>query len=95
MAKYQEIVGWISEQIDKGDYPPGSKIPSENELCRKFGISRQTVRHAIAYLIEEGKLTAIVTQNIDGRFCRELFQENSCSYNLRRQLYFSKDNSGN
>ncbi len=74
MAKYQEIVGWISEQIDKGDYPPGSKIPSENELCRKFGISRQTVRHAIAYLIEEGKLTA---ERGSGTYVKGDFVENS------------------
>lgn len=56
MAKYQEIAGWISEQIDRSIFPPGSKIPSENELCSKFNISRQTARHAISSLIETGVL---------------------------------------
>lgn len=35
---------------------PGSKIPSENELVARFGISRPTIRHAISELINEGIL---------------------------------------
>ncbi len=56
MSKYQEVAGWILEQIDSGVLSAGSKIPSENELCEKFHISRQTVRHAIAKLSKEGVL---------------------------------------
>ena len=59
MAKYKEIVEWINKEISAGRLPDGSKIPSENELAEKFGMSRQTVRHAIAELTEEGVLTSI------------------------------------
>ncbi len=56
MAKYQVVIEWINTNIDSGYLRPGSKIPSENELCEKFGLSRQTIRHAIEILSEEGLL---------------------------------------
>ncbi len=56
MAKYQEVIGWITEQIDSGILQPGMKIPSENTLCERFGISRQTARHAIGRLEAKGIL---------------------------------------
>ena len=59
MAKYQQVIDWINQNIDNGTLKPGERIPSENELCEQFGLSRQTVRHAIAMLSSEG-LTRIV-----------------------------------
>ncbi len=56
MAKYQKVIDWLTKNIDDGKLRPGEKIPSENELCDKFGLSRQTVRHAIARLSEDGLL---------------------------------------
>ena len=56
LAKYQKIIDWINENIDSGRLGSGDKIPSENELCEKFGLSRQTVRHAICQLAEDGVL---------------------------------------
>ena len=56
LAKYQKVIDWISENIDSGSLKSGEKIPSENELCDMFGLSRQTIRHAIQKLSEEGLL---------------------------------------
>ncbi len=56
MAKYKQIIEWITGKIDTGELRPGQKIPSENELCAQFGLSRQTVRHAIAGMVEDGLL---------------------------------------
>lgn len=33
---------------------PGSRLPSEAELCREFAVSRMTARHAMQRLTEEG-----------------------------------------
>ncbi len=58
MAKYQEVIGWITERIDSGVLQAGMRIPSENELCSQFHISRQTARHAIGRLEAKGILTS-------------------------------------
>lgn len=37
--------------IATGEYPKGSRLPSENELCSKYGVSRVTVRAALQRLL--------------------------------------------
>ncbi|MDR2974635.1 MAG: GntR family transcriptional regulator [Propionibacteriaceae bacterium] len=37
----------------------GDAIPSERELCERFGVARMTVRHAVDSLVVEGILTRI------------------------------------
>lgn len=54
VAKYQEICIWIKDRLEKGELKAGGKIESEYQLCSQFQVSRQTVRHAIAVLEEEG-----------------------------------------
>lgn len=55
-SKYMELVNWIQEQISTKKFLPGQKMCSENELKDMFGVSRQTVRHAISILENEGIL---------------------------------------
>ena len=43
-------------KLAAGEYLPDQAIPSERELCRAYGVSRITVRQAIAGLIQEGLL---------------------------------------
>ncbi len=56
---YYQLKEYIIKKIDDGDYPPGEKIPSELDLCNKLGISRPTVRQAIAELVAEGRLNIV------------------------------------
>lgn len=56
VPKYQLLVNWIKEQIQQGKIQPGDKFYSEHKLGEMFGISRQTVRQAIAILDSEGYL---------------------------------------
>lgn len=51
-----ELVNWIQEQIASKKFLPGQKMYSENELKEMFHLSRQTVRHAISVLENEGML---------------------------------------
>jgi DNA-binding FadR family transcriptional regulator len=46
----QEVLAQIREQIVRGEWGQGQKIPSENELSRLFHVSRNTVRSAIHQL---------------------------------------------
>lgn len=55
-AKYQQIATALRQQIENGDYPVNSVIPSEAALQKMLGVSRYTVRSAIAQLISEGYL---------------------------------------
>lgn len=49
-------MNWIREQILSGEFTIGMRLPSENELGKKFSISRQTVRQATSVLESEGLL---------------------------------------
>lgn len=44
----------IAERIDTGEYPVGSRIPIEAQLCDIYNVSRSVVREAIAHLRSEG-----------------------------------------
>ena len=57
--KYQELMKYLNNLIATGELKPGDKMFSENKLADKFSISRQTVRHAIGILEEEGKVSRV------------------------------------
>ncbi len=44
----------IRRLILSGEYPVGSKLPNEDRLCERFGVSRVTIREAVRALIEDG-----------------------------------------
>jgi len=52
--KYHWIYLLLKDAIDREIWPPGSKIPAEMELVEQYGVSRVTVRRAMAALVEEG-----------------------------------------
>lgn len=58
-SKYLELVEFITKKIEENELQPGEKIYSENQLSSMFGISRQTVRHAISILVNEKLLIRI------------------------------------
>lgn len=47
----------LKEKIEAGAYEPGERLPSEFDLGEKFGVSRTTIRKAIASLIQQGLVT--------------------------------------
>ena len=53
---YRELADTLRNAIAAGTYHRGSKLPSESELQRDTGLSRSTVRKALAQLVEEGLL---------------------------------------
>ena len=44
----------IRERIVAGEYRPGQPIPTEDQLQKFYGVSRTTVRLALAKLVNEG-----------------------------------------
>ncbi len=57
LPAYQQVKDHILDQILKGDWPEGQRVPSENELTRLLGFSRMTVNRALRELTAEGWLT--------------------------------------
>lgn len=57
--KYQEVLVYLKEQIQRGKYNIGDYLPSENELCVQFSITRTTARKALEELQKEGFIVKI------------------------------------
>lgn len=53
-TRHQVLYEKLLHRIENNTYPDGAKLPSENELCKEFGISRPTVRQALLRLESEG-----------------------------------------
>lgn len=53
---HQRLSIFFRERITTGDWKEGQSLPSEAELCAEHGVSRGTVRQALATLRREGTL---------------------------------------
>ncbi|OUM89967.1 MAG: GntR family transcriptional regulator [Caldibacillus debilis] len=51
---YIQLMDIIINQIERGEYKPNDKLPSERELCEKYDVSRMTVRQALLELERDG-----------------------------------------
>jgi GntR family transcriptional regulator, arabinose operon transcriptional repressor len=56
---HRRIADTLGEAIERGDYPPGSRLPSEAALVRDLGVSRGTLRHALLALRSRGLIEAV------------------------------------
>jgi GntR family transcriptional regulator len=54
--RYREIAKALHGELLKGAWRPGERIPAEPELERRFGVSRGTLRAAVAELVQAGLL---------------------------------------
>lgn len=52
--RYQEVETLLKEKIQQGKLLVGDYLPSENELCSDFSVTRTTVRKALDNLLREG-----------------------------------------
>ncbi|MFB5674206.1 UTRA domain-containing protein [Paenibacillus terreus] len=66
---YLQLKQIIKEDISRGVYKAGQKLPPEAEIGKTYGVSRITVRRAITDLVEEGILHS---QQGKGSYVREL-----------------------
>ena len=54
---YRQVVTKILTLTDSGEYPAGSRLPSERELAERFSVSRPTIREAVIALEAQGVVT--------------------------------------
>lgn len=67
--RYKQLSRHIALAISEGRLPPDSQIPPERDLAELAGVSRVTVRNAIAKLVADG---LVEQQRGAGSFVREL-----------------------
>src|SRR3954447_2944737 len=56
-AVFRQLADLLRGRIESGALSPGEPLPSELRLVQEYGISRTTVRQAIAQLRTEGLVT--------------------------------------
>lgn len=104
VSKYEIIKKEIREKIDSMEYKPNQVLPSENELCEMYQVSRITVRRAVEDLVKENKLYKIkgkgcfVRENSTGGLSRiHSFTEAIVHQGKtpgRKQLCFTREKAG-
>lgn len=58
LPKYRQLLQLLRQQILTGEFAPGTRLPTEEELGQQYGLSRGTVRKAIEQLSAEGLVYA-------------------------------------
>lgn len=53
---YLQLYEIIKKKIESGEWPLGSQIPTEEDLCKLYSVSRATVRTAVIELVRQGYL---------------------------------------
>ncbi|MGN0777673.1 MAG: GntR family transcriptional regulator [Aristaeellaceae bacterium] len=77
---YKQLMQKLRSDIAGGIYPVHSQIPSEQELCDTYQVSRVTVRKALAELTQEGLLKRLQGKGTFvevPRLCKDLRGVNS------------------
>lgn len=76
---YSQIKESIKDAIKNGILKPNDKLPTEDELCKKYNISRTVVRQAYSELLAEGiiiryksKGTFVKEQELNASFFKEI-----------------------
>lgn len=88
---YHQLLSIIGKKIESGEWPVGSQIPTEEELCHMFSVSRATVRTAVLDLVRQGYLKR---QQGKGTFiCRNMVSDGLVmTASIREQLFDEKLN---
>jgi GntR family transcriptional regulator len=55
---YIQLARALKEEVVSGVYPVGSLLPTEEEFCKRFSVSRYTVREALRLLREDGLVSS-------------------------------------
>jgi GntR family transcriptional regulator, transcriptional repressor for pyruvate dehydrogenase complex len=86
-----DIVQQIISLISKGDLKPGQRLPSERELCVRFGAGRSSLREALRCLSIMGVLTARVGEGTSVAMDGSKFMETVLHWRLGAEQHDIED----
>lgn len=81
---WKSIAATLMQDIGQGLYPRGSKLPTEAELARRFGVNRHTVRAALADMAARGTVHA-------RRGAGVFVAQDQADYRLGRRVRFAQN----
>lgn len=84
IPRHTQISNWLKAEIERGIFKADDKLPSENELAKKFDVSRVTIRRSLQSL--EAESIIYRCQGL-GSFV----SENRATHNLIRLTDFNED----
>ncbi|WP_405432154.1 GntR family transcriptional regulator [Micromonospora sp. NBC_00617] len=67
-SRYLNIASMIRERIEAGEWEPGARLPTLNDLAAEYDANRDTVGRAIALLETEGYVWAVQGRGIAVRY---------------------------
>lgn len=85
---YEKVIGYIQEEIWKGNLKRGERLPPERDLAEKLGVSRNSVREALRTL---GLMGFIDSKHGAGNFVSCDFEKN-LSESFRLMLLLGETN---
>ncbi|HMN43627.1 MAG TPA: GntR family transcriptional regulator [Povalibacter sp.] len=80
---YLQVARTLKKEIVDGTFPVGSLLPTEDDLCRRFSVSRYTVREALRRLRDDhlvasrqGAGTIVVPRQSPGAYAQDVMSIN-------------------
>jgi GntR family transcriptional repressor for pyruvate dehydrogenase complex len=76
----EQLIELLEERVLYGEWPPGTRVPAETELCAQLGVSRSVVRDAMRELAARGLVSirrgvgTVVTEASDAAYSDAAFQ---------------------
>jgi DNA-binding GntR family transcriptional regulator len=56
---YVQLANDLDARIGRGEFPLGSRLPSEAEIAEQYGTAKMTVRKALGILRERGLIKTL------------------------------------
>ncbi|MGG0657779.1 PLP-dependent aminotransferase family protein [Rummeliibacillus pycnus] len=60
----RQIIHWITDQIQSGDWGVGTKLPTQRQLALQFNVNRSTIQQALEELKADGILNSTVGSGV-------------------------------
>lgn len=73
--RYRQIADQLRIGIESGEYPPGSRLPGENDVIRDYSVARATARQALGQLVAWGLAEARKGSGIYVRAFRPIIRD--------------------
>ncbi len=87
---YVQLANILRRQIAEGLFRPGDQLPSEAQLCRRYGVSPMTVRRSINLLVDQD---VVSTAQGRGTFVKAL-ELSQASFDLQELQELFKPGAG-